>query len=304
MEFIPWIEKYRPTTFDNIVLDDINRRILNNIIENNYFPNILFYGPPGTGKTTTIINLINTYQKKYNLTQKGSKIHLNASDDRGIETIRIQINNFVKTKPLFNSKIKFVIFDEVDYMTKNAQFALRHLIQKQTNNVRFCLICNFITRIDDTLQNEFIRLKFSNLPINKIIALSKNIIKKEKINISDDQLKIIIQKYQSDIRSIINFLQLSLHKDNKYKLIHNDFYLLFLKKIKEEDICKLKKFIIKKSRMYDISINTMMKNIIETMINSDKNMLTPQFLDFFNIIFHNEGNLLLDYFILSLKELL
>ena len=64
-ENIPWIEKYRPTHFDNIVLSPINRKIFENIFNHQYFPNLLFYGPPGTGKTTTIINLINEYQKKY-----------------------------------------------------------------------------------------------------------------------------------------------------------------------------------------------------------------------------------------------
>ena len=61
----PWVEKYRPTHFDDIVLDDINKKILLSIIENNYFPNLLLYGPPGTGKTTTSINLVNAYQEKY-----------------------------------------------------------------------------------------------------------------------------------------------------------------------------------------------------------------------------------------------
>ena len=79
---IPWVEKYRPTQFDDIVLDPINRKIFENILDKNYFPNLLFYGPPGTGKTTTIINLINEYQQKYKQVNKGSIIHLNASDER------------------------------------------------------------------------------------------------------------------------------------------------------------------------------------------------------------------------------
>ena len=84
----------------------------------NEFPNLLFYGPPGTGKTTTIINLIDKYQEKYHQKRKGLKIHLNASDDRGIDIIRNQINNFVNTKILFGNGMKFIILDEVDYMTK------------------------------------------------------------------------------------------------------------------------------------------------------------------------------------------
>ena len=89
---IPWVEKYRPNNFDNIVLDSTNRKLLTNIIKKNTFPNLLLYGPPGTGKTTTIINLINKYQEINNYThKKGYTIHLNASDDRGIDIIRNQI---------------------------------------------------------------------------------------------------------------------------------------------------------------------------------------------------------------------
>ena len=106
---IPWIEKYRPTSFDNIVLDPINRQIFENIISQNNIPNLIFYGPPGTGKTTTIINLINKYQEKYNQKNKGLIIHLNASDERGIDVIRNQINTFVNTKTLFTTGIKFII---------------------------------------------------------------------------------------------------------------------------------------------------------------------------------------------------
>ena len=142
MNFRPWVEKYRPTQFEQIVLDPVNKKLLSNVVKTNQFPNLLFYGPPGTGKTTTIINLIDMYQNKFNQKRKGLKIHLNASDDRGIDIIRNQINQFVNTKTLFGSGMKFVILDEVDYMTKNAQQALRYLIQQYQSNIRFCLICN------------------------------------------------------------------------------------------------------------------------------------------------------------------
>merc|ERR1711988_1005805 len=125
-----WVEKYRPNNFKNIVLDPVNRRIFENIIKTKYFPNLLLYGPPGTGKTTTIINLINRYQQQYDQKRKDLKIHLNASDDRGIDIIRNKINQFVNTNTLFKIGTKFVILDEVDYMTKNAQQALRYLIQQ------------------------------------------------------------------------------------------------------------------------------------------------------------------------------
>ena len=173
--------KYRPTAFNNIVLDPNNKIIMNNIINNNSFPNILFYGPPGTGKTTTIINLIADYQKKKNEYNKELTIHLNASDERGIDIIRNHISQFVNSKTLFNKGTKFIILDEVDSMTKNAQQALKYLLQCYNKGVRFCLICNYISRIDESLQNEFLRLRFNQLPEPKIIEFLTNISDKEKL---------------------------------------------------------------------------------------------------------------------------
>ena len=132
----PWVEKYRPSCFEDIVLDPLNKILLKNIIDNNYFPNLLFYGPPGTGKTTTIINLVNVYQEKMNLKNKGLMIHLNASDERGIDIIRNQINSFVNSKSLFGDGMKFVILDEVDYMTKTAQIALRYRSEEHTSELQ------------------------------------------------------------------------------------------------------------------------------------------------------------------------
>ena len=154
---IPWVEKYRPKQFNHIVMDPNNRLILKNIIETGYFPNILLYGPPGTGKTTTIINLIQGFQEKYDQKSKDLIIHLNASDERGIDIIRNQIKQFVRSKTLFKKGIKFVILDEVDYMTKNAQKALRSLLQSYSEDVRFCLICNYISKIENALQEEFLK---------------------------------------------------------------------------------------------------------------------------------------------------
>lgn len=205
---IPWVEKYRPTHFDDIVLDPMNRALFKKILEKDYFPNLLFYGPPGTGKTTTIMNLIHSYQKKHNEVSRGTIIHLNASDERGIDIIRNQIYQFVKSKNLFESGIKFVILDEVDYMTKNAQQALKYLLQSASQNVRFCLICNYITRIDESLKNEFISVRFNQLPKNEIAGFLQHIAKKESIDLSPTAIDTIQELYKSDIRSMINFIQL------------------------------------------------------------------------------------------------
>jgi len=211
MSKIPFVEFYRPKVFEDIVLDNTNKTILRNIIATSYFPNLLLYGPPGTGKTTTIINLINAYQEKNNQKTRGLVIHLNASDERGIDIIRNQINQFVNSQGLFHQGMKFVILDEVDYMTINAQQALRYLLQTYSGDVRFCLICNYISRVDEGLQNEFVRLRFNQLPESDIKDFLMKIAVAENLNIEKEGINQIQQLYRSDIRSMINFMQSNQH---------------------------------------------------------------------------------------------
>ncbi len=306
IENIPWVEKYRPTNFNDIVLDDINKKFLINIIEKNHIPNLLLYGPPGTGKTTTVINLIDKYYKKINIKKKGLSIHLNASDDRGIDIIRNQINQFVNTKSLFNKNvIKFVILDEVDYMTKNAQQALRYLIQQYSKNVRFCLICNYISRIDVSLQNEFIKLRFSQLPKNKIFSYLQNIVDNENINITSTQLNSIQHIFNSDIRSMINYLQSNHNSISiNLKIISNDKWLELLKGIKnnpEKGINIIKKFSIN----YDNKIDSIILDFLDYLLCDPKHM-TNYIFQMSEFILHKSNNIdseyLLKYLIYSLND--
>ena len=307
MEHIPWVEKYRPAHFDDIVLEENNRIILNNIVNEGYFPNLLFYGPPGTGKTTTIINLIKKYQKEYSQERKGLKIQLNASDDRGIDIIRNQINQFVNTKTLFGKGLKFVILDEVDYMTKNAQQALRYLIQQYASNIRFCLICNYISRIDIALQNEFIRLKFCQLPKRDIFIFLKHIVETEQINISINQLKSIQSLFKSDIRSMINYLQSNQHKNFiTDKIITNDFWeelINYLKQNKSNET--LIKFIEQKSIDFNINKKNFLKFFINYLLNNKEYSLHDKWISVFAKIIHTCSNVdyIINYFLLKLKEL-
>ena len=247
---IPWVEKYRPNTFENIVLEENNKIILKNIIKNKNIPNLLLYGPPGTGKTTTAINFINLYQKECNIKNNELVMHLNASDERGIDVIRNQINQFVNSKSLFSKGTKFVILDEVDYMTKSAQQALKYLISSQPENICFILICNYICKIDNILQNIFIKLRFNQLPNNEIENYLNNVISYENIKINKDQVEHIISYFKSDIRSMINYLQSNfLIINNKKNIINNNVWcelILFISKNKK-NIAKIEK------KFYDIS---------------------------------------------------
>jgi len=205
---VPFVEKYRPQDFSNIVLDDENKLFFKNVMASTYIPNMLFYGPPGTGKTTTIINLIKHYQQTHHELNSGLMIHLNSSDDRGIDTIRLQISTFIQSKPMFTNGKKFIILDEIDSMTKSAQQSLSYLLQTNSD-VTVCLICNYISKIDTSLKSLFIKIKFNHLPPNDIFNFMKHIVQCEKLNYSDEHLHVIQKQYGSDLRSMINYIQLN-----------------------------------------------------------------------------------------------
>ena len=287
---IPWVEKYRPTNFENIVLDPLNKQILTNIIQTSYFPNLLLYGPPGTGKTTTIINLVNSYQTVLNQKNKELMIHLNASDERGIDIIRNQISQFVNSKNLFITGMKFVILDEVDYMTKNAQQALKSLIQNYSSSVRFCLICNYISRIDEGLQNEFIKLRFNQLPENDIIHFLKQIAKEENLLLDDSSINLVQKLYKSDIRSMINFMQSNQNiTNNNFNIIQEDMWeLLFVKISNRENKECIKSFIHDISILYNINKKNIIKDFFNYIIRNKSNILSSDFLIFIENIMHFE----------------
>jgi replication factor C subunit 3/5 len=307
-EAIPFTEKYRPNNFDDIVMESLNKDFFITMLKQKYFPNLLLYGPPGTGKTTTIINLINEYQKSVNNINKCLVIHLNASDERGIDIIRNQINQFVKTNNLFEEGFKFVVLDEVDYMTKNAQQALKYLIQSCGKNVKFFLICNYISKIDQSLQHEFICVRFNKLPIQNINTLLKSICEKENIQISNRSIDVIQTLYKSDIRSMINFIQLNqnllLEKDNIISSeVWDTFIHLFSSKKDERDKhTDVKKFMNMISINYNIDKKQIINEFYNYLILKHNDIIVPSIINNIEKMIHNydcDIDILVDYFILD-----
>jgi replication factor C subunit 3/5 len=298
-----WVEKYRPTMFEDIVLDPFNKQILSNIIETGHFPNLLFYGPPGTGKTTTIINLINAYQEKTSTKNKELVIHLNASDERGIDVIRNQIIFFVNSKPLFKSGMKFVILDEVDYMTKNAQQALKYLLQTYSSSTRFCLICNYMSKIDDGLQTEFIRLRFNQLPKELIFSFLTNISEKENLGLSKETVLKIQDLFSSDMRSMVNFMQSNQNALNNCKVIDGNIWEELLKDI-ERNSEKVNEKIHQMSKIYNIDKKNMMKSFLNYIIRNQLIEINQGFLNMVENIMHNQpvnNNTYVNYIIYQLS---
>jgi len=315
-ESMPWVEKYRPSCFDEIVLDPYNRIILSNILTTNYFPNLLFYGPPGTGKTTTIINLVNAYQSKLNMRNRGLMIHLNASDERGIDIIRNQINSFVSTKSMFGNGIKFVILDEVDYMTTNAQIALRYLLTSYTdNNVRFCLICNYVSRIDESLQTEFVRMRFNQLPENDILTFLKKIRDSEQLTLTDTVLTSIQRQFNSDIRSMINYMQTNQDNIRQINVITDDIWSEMTRRFiatgtggeeKEDDnVNQLMNYFNDIGFTYCVEPRTIIKFYCYYIIRNRLEFVTPEFLNRVEHMIHLQNirsEYIVRYFILSIRK--
>ena len=199
----PWIEKYRPENMDDLILSEDNRKIFNEMIQNDNFHNMIFYGPPGTGKTSTILCIIQEYQKRNNC--KNNYIHLNASHDRGVNVVRNELYKFVSNKNFFNNKTKFVILDEVDSMTKQAQQNLDYLIQN-SSNVFFCLICNYLNKLIDPLINKIMIINFYNTSQTSSNYISK-ILDSESKRIPNNVIEDFKFTYNHDLRCIINKLQ-------------------------------------------------------------------------------------------------
>jgi replication factor C subunit 3/5 len=288
MSSIPWVEFYRPSKFDDVVLDPLNKIIMKNIIETSYFPHLLLYGPPGTGKTSSVMILINEYHKKHNQRTSELTITLNASNDRGVDIIRNQISQFVNSKTLFEKGMKFVILDEVDYMTKNAQQALHYLIQSYSSTVRFCLICNYISRIDEGLQNEFLRLRFNQLPKNEIIQFLKHISDNEGLNMTEKSLNLIQNLYGSDMRSMINFMQSNQNIiDSKFNIIDvNVWETIYNKFITKASIKELDAHIQEISINYNIDKKNIIKDFLNYIIRNKPHVITSDYLRFIENIMH------------------
>ncbi len=203
-ESLPWVEKYRPTNLEYVVGQENILHTLKKCLKRKDFPHLLFYGPPGTGKTSTINAIV---KELYGNNSNLMILELNVSDKRGIESVRKDILDFVSTKGYQLDIHKFVILDEADAMTDDAQNSLRNIIEKHTFNARFCLICNYLNKINPALISRCIKFYFFPLDKNNIKKRIDQIIKQEKIKVTDEGKDLLIKRSKGDMRNILNTLQ-------------------------------------------------------------------------------------------------
>jgi len=236
---LPLIEKYRPQTLSELNSD--KEEILKEFIKNKSLPNLLFYGPPGTGKTSTISACAkDIYGKSYNY----MILEFNASDERGVDIVRDKIKTFVNTKTFFTNGIKLVILDEIDSMTYDAQKILRQVIEKYSSNARFCLICNYISKIIPSLQSRCIKFRFNPLPDNFIYDNILYITNNEKIKSSLEGRNEIVKISDGDMRKAYNILQSTYMT---FKKINEKSVNLTLNNYRKDDINKVVKWLSNKS---------------------------------------------------------
>ena len=286
-EKLPWVEEFRPVRLNDIISQDHIKQTFKNYSKHKIFPHLLFYGPSGTGKTSTIKAFAKElYKEHYDL----MVLEINASEERGIDVVRTKIKDFIITKCKFFGEthlFKLVILDEADAMTHEAQAMLRRVIETYTSNARFCLICNYKSKIIGAIQSRCTMFKFQPLLSKSIKKKIKNISEKQNINISSGAIDLLIKISGGDMRKLLNIFQSIsiLDKDIDSTLVTS--FLGYpekknikhiLKILKNDDICnnikKLKTYIDKygftlQNLLTELT-NEIYSSIVKNKINIDK----------------------------------
>ena len=224
-----WVEKYRPSNLDTYIGNDHLKEKVSVYLESGDLPHLLLYGKAGTGKTTLAKILVKNIECDY--------LYINASDENNVDTVRNKVKNFASTMGFKDYKI--IILDECDYITPNAQAALRNLMETFSKHCRFILTCNFVERIIDPIQSRC--QSFQIIPPSKkeVAKHVHGILLKENVMSNVEDLKVLIDSGYPDIRRVINVAQRNVVK-NKLKLdttsiIQNDYKLKLLKILKTQD---------------------------------------------------------------------
>ena len=239
-----WVEKYRPSTLDKIVLSDRNRDALSNYSADDSIPNLLFTGKPGIGKTSLAKIIVNeVLECQY--------LYINASDENGIDTVRTKITNFSRTQSL-DGNIKVIILDEVDGLTLDAQRALRNIMEEYSSFVRFILTANFSHRVIPALQSRC--QSFDLTPsLEGFVSRCRHVLDSEDVTY-DEIPHEFVRTFYPDLRKAINELQkssatgeLSVNQsfDNR-QFITNVFQL-----VQQKQVLKIRKFVIEQESSFN-----------------------------------------------------
>ena len=224
-----WVEKYRPTILDNYIGNEHLKDKVSVYLESGDLPHLLLYGKAGTGKTTLAKLLVKNIECDY--------MYINASDENNVDTVRTKVKNFASTIGFKDMKI--IILDECDYITPNAQAALRNLMETFSKHCRFILTCNYVERIIDPIQSRCQSFQIIPPSRGEVAKHTHDILISENVTHEMDDLKVLIDSGYPDIRRIINSSQRNVVK-GKLKLdtnsiLQNDYKLKLLKILKTQN---------------------------------------------------------------------
>ncbi|RDX48338.1 P-loop containing nucleoside triphosphate hydrolase protein [Lentinus brumalis] len=212
----PWVEKYRPKTIDDVSAQEHTVAVLQKTLTSSNLPHMLFYGPPGTGKTSTILALSRQLFGPDNF--RSRVLELNASDERGISIVREKIKNFARQTPRAQAvasdgktypcpPYKIIILDEADSMTQDAQAALRRIMELYARITRFCLVCNYVTRIIEPLASRCSKFRFKPLDPTSTSMRLEQIASAENVPVTPETVQALISTSHGDLRRAITYLQ-------------------------------------------------------------------------------------------------
>jgi len=199
-----WTEKYRPQKLSEIKGQEEITRRLEAFVKVKSFPHLLFAGPAGIGKTTAAIAIA---RELYGNTWHDNILELNASDERGIDVIRVKVKEFARTKAVENVPFKIIYMDESDALTKEAQDALRRIMEDYTQTVRFILSCNYSSKIIPPIQSRCAIFRFKPLPAAVVENVLQTVAKNEGLQIEKAAIDLIYEASEGDMRKAHNLMQ-------------------------------------------------------------------------------------------------
>lgn len=201
---IMWTEKYRPKSLDDIIGHDDTIKRLKKYTDDDAVPHMLFHGPPGTGKTASIVAFA---REVYGDSWRNNLTEMNASDERGIDTIRDKVKGIARSSPAGDAEYQILFLDEADSLTSDAQASLRRIMEKYSDVTRFFLSCNYPNQLIDAIQSRCTMFRFGRMDNEKVMKVVENVANQEGLAVSVDHIGELVEASNGDARTAINSLQ-------------------------------------------------------------------------------------------------